>query len=66
MDVPWKLVGLAGLAGVTATGVVVARKRREHKEVDPEELRARLHGRLDEISGDEGGGGATAPARSSS
>jgi hypothetical protein len=48
---PWKLVGLAGVAGVAATGVVVARKRREHGEVDPEELRERLRGRLDEIAG---------------
>lgn len=44
----WKLLGLAGLAGVAATGVVVARRRREHVEYDPDELRARLHARLDE------------------
>ena len=48
---PLKLLGLAGVAGVAATGVVVARKRREQAEVDPEELRERLRGRLDEISG---------------
>ena len=42
----WKLVGLAGLAGVAATGVVVARHRRAHKEYDPDELRERLHRRL--------------------
>ena len=53
MNVPWKLVGLAGVAGVTATGVVVARRRRAHAEVDPEELRAKLHSRLDEIAGPE-------------
>ena len=35
----WKLLGLAGLAGVAATGVVVARKRREHVEYDPDDLR---------------------------
>jgi hypothetical protein len=46
MRVPWKLVGLAGLAGVTATGVIVARKRREQRDYDPDELRARLHDRL--------------------
>lgn len=46
MPVRWKLVGLAGLAGVAATGVVVARKRRAHEELDPDELRARLHERL--------------------
>jgi hypothetical protein len=46
MRVPWKLVGLAGLAGVAATGVVVARKRRDQRDYDPDELRARLHDRL--------------------
>ena len=48
MRIPWKLVGLAGLAGVAATGVVVARKRRSQREYDPDELRARLHERLAE------------------
>jgi hypothetical protein len=48
--VPWKLVGLAGLAGVAATGVVVARKRRAQNEYDPDELRARLHERLGEVA----------------
>jgi hypothetical protein len=46
--VPWKLIGAAGLAGVAATGVVVARRRRAHHEYDPDELRARLHERLAE------------------
>jgi hypothetical protein len=49
MRVPWKLVGLAGLAGVAATGVVVARKRRAHHDYDPDELRQRLHDRLAEV-----------------
>ena len=49
MGVPWKIVGLAGVAGVTAaTGVVVARKRREHNEYDPDELRDKLHSRVAE------------------
>jgi hypothetical protein len=47
--VPWKLIGAAGLAGVAATGVVVARKRRAHEQLDPDELRARLHARLAEV-----------------
>jgi hypothetical protein len=47
MGVPWKLIGLAGVAGVAAgTGVAVARNRREHREYDAEELRERLHSRL--------------------
>ena len=45
---PWKLIGVAGVAGVAATGVVVARRRRAHQDIDPDELRARLHQRLAE------------------
>jgi LPXTG-motif cell wall-anchored protein len=49
MRVPWKWIGLAGLAGVAATGAVVARRRRRaHREYDPDELRERLHRRLAE------------------
>jgi hypothetical protein len=57
MRVPWKLIGLAGLAGVAATGVVVARKRRAHHSYDPDELRERLHQRLGEASGKRDGTG---------
>ena len=46
MRPPWKLLGLAGVAGVAATGVVVARKRRAHVELKPDELRERLRARL--------------------
>jgi hypothetical protein len=46
MRLNWKLIGAAGLAGVAATGVVVARRRRDQKEYTPEELRERLHERL--------------------
>ncbi|MGH2942235.1 MAG: hypothetical protein ACRDLN_05630 [Solirubrobacteraceae bacterium] len=49
MRIPWKLVGLAGVAGVAATGVVVARKRRAQRDYDPEELRERLRRRLAEV-----------------
>ena len=49
MRVPWKLLGLAGLAGVAATGVVVARRRRGHRAYEPDELRERLHERLAEV-----------------
>jgi hypothetical protein len=51
MRIPWKVIGLAGLAGVAATGVVVARKRRAHRAYTPEELRERLHARLAEAGG---------------
>ena len=46
MRIPWKLVGLAGVAGVAATGVVVVRKRRAQEDLSPEELRERLRARL--------------------
>jgi hypothetical protein len=49
MALPWKLLGLAGLAGVAATGVVVARRRRATADIPPDELRARLHQRLAEV-----------------
>jgi hypothetical protein len=61
MRVPWKLVGLAGVAGVAATGVVVARKRRAQQEYEPDELRDRLHRRLAEVELDDNG--AEPPAR---
>lgn len=44
----WKLVGLAGLAGVAAAGAVVARRGRSWDEPTPDELRERLHRRLQE------------------
>jgi oligo-1,6-glucosidase len=44
----WKLLGVAGVAGVAATGVVVARRRRAHTELEPDEIRERLHQRLAE------------------
>jgi hypothetical protein len=50
MRLPWKIIGLAGLAGVAATGVVVARRRRAQRTYGPDELRARLHQRLAEVS----------------
>ena len=40
---------MAGVAGVAATGVVVARKRRAQHDYDPDELRAKLHRRLAEV-----------------
>jgi hypothetical protein len=45
----WKVVGLAGVAGVAATGVVVARNRRAQAPLEPDELRERLRGRLAEV-----------------
>ncbi|HEX5086947.1 MAG TPA: hypothetical protein VFV89_04005 [Nocardioides sp.] len=44
----WKWLGVAGLAGVAATGVVVARDQRHRTQMTPDDVRARLHERLDE------------------
>jgi hypothetical protein len=52
----WKVVGLAGVAGVAATGVVVARNRRAHAPLEPDELRERLRGRLAEVDNRSPGG----------
>lgn len=41
----WKWLGLAGLAGVAATGVLTARAERERRAYTPDEIRARLHER---------------------
>ena len=59
----WKLLGVAGLAGVAATGVVVARRRRAHEDLDPDELRERLHRRLAEVPRPEGAGPPAAGSR---
>jgi hypothetical protein len=41
----WKVLGLAGLTGVAATGVVLARHERQRRAYTPEDVRARLHQR---------------------
>ena len=43
-------MGLAGLAGVAATGVVVARSERRRRAYTPDEVRDRLHRRLAEAT----------------
>jgi hypothetical protein len=46
----WKVVGLAGLAGVAATGVVVARRERQRRSFTPEQVRDRLQARYAEAT----------------
>ena len=46
----WKIVGLAGLAGVAATGVVVVRSERRRRAYTPDEVRIRLHQRVAAIA----------------
>ena len=43
-------MGLAGLAGVAATGVVVARAERKRRAYTPDEVRDRLHQRAAEAA----------------
>ena len=43
----WKLLGLAGLAGVAATGVVIVRAERRRQALTPDDVRARLHQRYE-------------------
>ena len=42
----WKALGLAGLAGVAATGVVIARDQRKRSDLTPAQIKDRLHQRL--------------------
>lgn len=44
----WKALGVAGLAGVAATGVAVARSERRRRTLEPDEVRARLQERYQE------------------
>ncbi len=50
-----RLVGLAGAAGVAATGVAISRSERRRRQVTPEQIRERLHQRLDEAENRDGG-----------
>jgi hypothetical protein len=47
----WKVLGLAGFAGVAATGVVLARAERQRRAYTPQEITDRLHARLAEAPG---------------
>jgi hypothetical protein len=48
----WKWLGLAGVAGVAATGVVIARDQHKRAALTPDEVRERLHARLGESASD--------------
>lgn len=48
----WKWIGVAGLVGVAATGVVAARRERERNSYTPEQIRDRLHERYAEAMAD--------------
>jgi hypothetical protein len=53
----WKIVGLAVLAGVAATGVVVARSERKRRAYTPEQVRAKLQERAARIAASNADGG---------
>jgi hypothetical protein len=57
----WKVLGLAGLAGVAATGVVVVRGERQRRAYTPDEIRTRLHERVAQAQ--QGGQGSAESAR---
>ena len=58
----WKVLGVAGLAGVAATGVVIARGERRRRAYEPEDVRARLRERHAEAM-EAGGDTPTEPVR---
>ncbi|MBF8185963.1 hypothetical protein ITP53_09435 [Nonomuraea sp. K274] len=47
----WKMLGLAGIMGVAATGVVIARAERRRRAYTPEEIRTRLRERVHQADG---------------
>lgn len=46
----WKWVGLAGVLGVTASGVAIARDERVRNEYTADDVRARLRARAGDAS----------------
>ncbi|CUR60491.1 conserved hypothetical protein [metagenome] len=42
------------MAGVAATGVIIARDQRQRAQLTPDEVRERLHARLDETTSEPG------------
>ena len=45
----WKWLGLAGIAGVAATGAIITRDQRRRAQLSPEQVRARLHERYAQV-----------------
>jgi len=44
----WRWIGLAGVVGVAAGGVLIARDQRRRNAYTPEDIRTRLHDRVAE------------------
>jgi len=58
----WKVVGVAGIAGVAATGVVVARAERQRRSLTPDDVRTRLRARVASIEAAPTSEGEPGPA----
>jgi hypothetical protein len=58
----WKALGLAGLAGVAAGGVIIARDQRQRTQLTPDEIRARLQERAGQVQ-DQASGSTDSSAR---
>ena len=55
MRIKWgKVAGLAGVVGVAATGVLVARAERRRRAYTPEEVRAKLRQRHEAVGTSRG------------
>jgi hypothetical protein len=49
----WKWLGLAGVVGVAAGGVLVVRDQRRRNSYTPDDIRAHLHERLAQADRDD-------------
>ena len=58
----WKALGVAGLAGVAAGGVIIARDQRQRAQLTPDEIRARLQERVAGAGQDAGSTDSSARA----
>ena len=45
----WKILGIAGLTGVAASGAIIAREQRKRAQVTPDDVRRQLHDRLADL-----------------
>jgi hypothetical protein len=50
----WKVLGLAGVVGVVATGAVIARAERQRRAYTPEQIQMRLRARYAEADQSHG------------
>ncbi|MGO4648093.1 hypothetical protein AB4305_24485 [Nocardia sp. 2YAB30] len=58
----WKAVGLAGAAGVVATGVVIVRAERRRRAYTPDQVREQLHLRFARATSAQVAAESAAPA----